>query len=292
MSRSSHHLLALFAVIAAAALWGSTGTVQALLPETREPLVVASIRLIVGALALLVLALVTGGRDAGFHRLRPGGVLLAGISIGLYNLLFFAAVQSAGVGVGTAIAIGSAPIWVSAYDLLVRGEAPRGLRLLGQTLSIAGACLLVFSGSALGASWQGMVQAALAGGCYAAYSIATARMGNGAPPATTAAATFCVAALITAPVLLMLPLRWAATPEAMLLLLGLGVLATGLAYVLYTWGLRHMAAARAVTLALVEPLTAWLLATVILGEPVTAAKFTGAALLLLGLVLVTRRRAG
>jgi DME family drug/metabolite transporter len=42
-----------------------------------------------------------------------------------------------------------------------------------------------------------------------------------------------------------------------------------------------------VTLALAEPLTAWLLATFLVGEQNSAAKIVGAALLLLGLVIVS-----
>jgi DME family drug/metabolite transporter len=51
--------------------------------------------------------------------------------------------------------------------------------------------------------------------------------------------------------------------------------------------LRHVAASTAVTLALTEPVTAWVLATVVVGEPLSAQKVLGAVLVLAGLTVVT-----
>lgn len=281
--------LGVLAVVAAAALWGSTGTVQALLPDARDPLVVGAARLALGAAALMALAALSRGGLAGLARAPRRPVLFAGLAIGLYNLLFFAAVARAGVGLGTAIAIGSAPVWVSLHDTLIRRRPPRGLRLLGQAVSIAGAALLVLSGGGAAGSALGMGLAALSGASYAAYSVATSRAASGeAPPVSVAAATFAAAALVAAPVYALRPVGWAFAPDAWPLLLGLGVFSTGVAYAFYTWGLRHVAAATAVTLALVEPLTAWLLATLVVGEPVTLLKAAGALMLLAGLALTAR----
>lgn len=279
--------LAIAAVIAAAVLWGTTGTIQALLPDGREPLVVAAMRLSIGAAALLVLALVQRESRAGFRRLPVPGIVFAGLAIGLYNVLFFLAVLEAGVGTGTAIAIGSAPIWVTLYEIIVRRQIPGVRRALGQTISIAGACLLVLSGGVEGGSPVGFAIAAVAGSAYAAYSLATSRIGGRAPSATIAASTFAVAALAVSPVMLFVPVAWLSGPQVWLALLFLGICSTGLSYALYTWGLTRVAASTAVTLALVEPLTAWLLATAVVGETVTLAKTVGAVLLLGGLAIVT-----
>ena len=83
---------------------------------------------------------------------------------------------------------------------------------------------------------------------------------------------------------------WLANPAALFGIGFLGLVATALAYVLYTWGLIHVAASTAVTLALAEPLTAWVLATGIVGEPLTPLKMLGAAMVLLGLAAVAATR--
>lgn len=279
-------LAGISAVLCAAVLWGTTGTLQTLLPADREPLVVAAIRLAVGALSLLAMALLAGDSRRAFAHLPLRRVIAAGMAIGLYNMLFFVAVTQAGVGVGTAIAIGSAPVWVTLYEALRLGRLPGPLRAFGQAISILGAALLVLD-SGGGASVGGMVLAAAAGAAYAAYSVATGGLGGRVPPATLAAGTFTVAALIAAPAFIALPVAWAADPTAWPALAFLGVVTTGVAYALFTRGLARVATSTAVTLSLMEPLTAWLLAIFVVGEAVTAQRLIGAGLVFAGLALVT-----
>ncbi|MWD27160.1 EamA family transporter [Aquicoccus sp. SCR17] len=287
--------LGVAAVLGAAMLWGSTGTLQALLPAARDPLVVGALRLLVGALTLLAIAALHGPSRRALAGLRAPWLLAAGGAMAAYNLLFFRAVLDVGVGIGTALTIGSAPVWVLLWELARHRRLPRGLRLLGQAICIAGATILAMAGQALDASAPGIAAALLSGAAYAGYSLLTSRFGGDAPPAAIAAATFGTAALLTLPVLALRPLGWALAPGAWPWLLMLGMVSTGLSYALYTYGLRLVAAGTAVTLALAEPLTAWILATVIVGEPVTAPKLAGALLLIAGLLLVTaipaRRRA-
>ncbi|MDD9742404.1 MULTISPECIES: DMT family transporter [Marinovum] len=280
-------MMGIAAVIAAAALWGTTGTVQALLPEGKQPLVVAALRLSFGAAALIFLAALRPESRRAFRALPPAVVIFAGLAIGLYNLLFFWAVLETGVGVGTAIAIGSAPLWVTAYEIGIKRQLPDRLRVFGQAISICGAALLVLSGADAGASGFGIALAALSGAAYAAYSLATSRISQRAPSATVAAATFTVAAVAVLPVFLIVPLGWLAAPGIWPAMLFLGICATGVSYALYTWGLGRVAASTAVTLALIEPLTAWALATVVVGEVLTPAKLAGAVLLIAGLAIVT-----
>ncbi|KAA9010178.1 DMT family transporter [Histidinibacterium aquaticum] len=275
------------AVVLAAVLWGSTGTVQALLPEGREPLAVGALRLAIGAAALLVLALVRAETRAGLRRVPWRGAIGAGLSIGAYNLLFFWAVLEAGVGVGTAVAIGSAPLWTTAYEAVILRRDPGLLRAMGQGVSILGVALLGLVGGGPAGSLAGLGLSLAAGACYAGYSLITSRSGSRAPSTSLAAATFSVAALATSPVLFLVPLGWSTTLGAWVALAFLGIGATGLSYAFYTWGLTRVAASTAVTLALAEPATAWLLATLVVQEPVTPANLAGVALILVGLAVVS-----
>lgn len=290
MTRPAPYILASSAALLAAMLWGTTGTLQSLLPAGREPLVVGALRLVFGATALMALALAQPAARRAYGHLPPGPLLLAAMAVAAYNMLFFAAILMAGVGIGTAITIGSAPLWVAAYELLRLRRLPPPRKALGQTLAITGAVLLVVSGRAEGLSAHGLALAAAAGLCYATYSLASSSMSARAPSATIASAIFSLAALFSLPVFVIFPASWAFAPEALPWLLALGFLSTGLAYALYTWSLTRLAPSTAVTLALAEPLTAWLLALAIVGETATPLKLAGAALLLLGLYLVTKRK--
>jgi DME family drug/metabolite transporter len=66
----------------------------------------------------------------------------------------------------------------------------------------------------------------------------------------------------------------------------LGLIATGIAFLLFSHALRHVAAATCVTLSLAEPMTAFLLAIVAVGERPSAVAFGGLALVVAGLLLV------
>lgn len=280
---------AIAAVIVAAMLWGTTGTVQALLPADRDPLAVGALRLVIGALALVALALTRPNAKAAFASLPRRAVCFAGLAIGGYNLLFFHAVSAAGVGIGTAITIGSAPVFATAYEMVVLRRPPGWARGAGQVASIAGVALLALTGTAAPGAGIGTVLALGAGGCYAAYSLATSAGGGRVPPLMLAAATFSIAALAVSPVLIVAPLGWI-TPQSWMPLLFLGIAATALSYALYTWGLRVVAASTAVTLALAEPVTAWLLASLALGEPISPRTALGAGLILAGLAIVATAR--
>ena len=279
-------LVSIGAVLLAACLWGTTGTVQTILPADREPLAVGVLRLVFGAVFLIALAMTNRESRQGFRNLPKSTVALAGCAIGGYNLLFFYAVSIAGVGIGTAITIGSAPVWTTAWEIIAQRRAPDRIRLIGQAASIIGVILLGLAGGQTHGSAFGVLLALGSGACYACYSLATSRMTHLAHTNSIAAATFTVAAIITLPALFLVPWGWI-TPKAWGGLIFLGFIATGLAYALYTWGLTRVAASTAVTLALAEPVTAWLLATFFVGEPLTAQSLVGAIMILSGLVVVT-----
>lgn len=283
-------ILGVFAVVLAAILWGSTGTLQAQMPAERIPVVVGVVRLVIGAIALCVLALAIGARPRTLVQLPLGGVILAGCAIGLYNLLFFRGVALAGVGVGTAITIGSAPLWVIGYEIL-RGIIPTRAKAFGLGLCLVGVVLLAGLSADVRPDPLGVLLGLGAGASYAFYSQATSAIKTDLDSSAIAAATFSVAALVTAPALFLYDTAWIWQAQALWPLLGLGVLSTGVAYALYTWGLRHVLPSTAVTLALVEPMTAFFLAVFLLGESVTLPTGVGAGLLLVGLMLVTRAEA-
>ena len=66
----------------------------------------------------------------------------------------------------------------------------------------------------------------------------------------------------------------------------LGLVSTGIAYLLFSHALRHLSGATGVTLALAEPVAAFALAVVVVGERPGWAAFAGLGLVLMGLVLV------
>ena len=60
------------------------------------------------------------------------------------------------------------------------------------------------------------------------------------------------------------------------------------AYAFFTFGISRIGAATAVTVGLMEPLTASILGILVLGETVSAVGIAGSVLILAGLVIVSR----
>jgi DME family drug/metabolite transporter len=116
---------------------------------------------------------------------------------------------------------------------------------------------------------------------------------RGAGSTEALAAQFAIAALILVPFLIASVVSssdigrvWSA--GGIVMLLHLGIFTAGIAYVLYGWGLRTLHASTAVSITLVEPLTAALAAFVVLGERLSVQSWFAGVAILLGLVVLSR----
>ena len=126
-----------------------------------------------------------------------------------------------------------------------------------------------------------------AGLSYAVFTLVNKQLIQTQPSDLAMAMSFCLGAIILAPLLLFVDTRWIATRDGVGVVLHLGVIATGLSYALFGRGLRTISVAETATLSLTEPLTAAALGLLILGEQLTPMAFTGAVLLLAGLTVLT-----
>ena len=111
-------------ILLAAVLWGTTGTAQELGPEAASPLAVGSLRLLLGAAALIVLAVISAPPTSWRWLMRPA-TLVAAAGMAAYQPLFFSGVDRTGVAVGTLLALGSAPVFVGIIESTRAGSWPR-----------------------------------------------------------------------------------------------------------------------------------------------------------------------
>ncbi len=283
-------------VLAAAALWGTTGTAQSLAAPHLSAYWVGALRLVVATIFFTGVVGVQAQRS-GPSALKATGllpwpsVLLAGVCIASYNLAFFAGVKASGVAVGTAIALGSGPVWAGVLQWLITRAVPGAAWWGGTALAVAGGVLMVMGGMAggegsLAISLPGTLLCLLAGASYAAYAVINQRLVQAAPPAAVTLGVFGTAAVLAVPVALALAGRVSLTVADVVTVGYLGVVATGVAYLLFSYALRWVSSATAVTLALAEPLVAFVLAVVVLREAVTAQAVVGLGLVLAGLGVV------
>ena len=108
-------------VLLSAVLFGTTGTAQALGPSGADPLAVGVLRVVIGAVGLVAVS-----RSNPFRDLFANGrwSVMAAVGVAGYQASFFAAVRLTGVGVGTVVTIGSAPVFTGFVGWLVSRTTP------------------------------------------------------------------------------------------------------------------------------------------------------------------------
>jgi DME family drug/metabolite transporter len=271
-------------VLAAALLFGTTGTAQALGPSV-EPLALGAARIAIGAVLLGVVAVAAGARRIGATWPQ---VVLAGACVAVYQATFFVALDQTGVAIGTVVAIGSAPAFAGLFARAFAGEPLRLGWAVATLLACVGVGLLVLGGGGAGAvSGTGVGLALLSGAGYAGYAVWTKRMLTaGGQPESVMAAVFGMGAVLLLPAFVLVPSGALLESGGFALALYLGAIPTALAYVLFARGLARIGAGETATLTLAEPLTAAALGVIVLGERPSALGAAGAALVLAGLALL------
>lgn len=245
-------------------------------------MVVGWVRMAIGAVGLVALA------SAGRGRRRPlprSWLLVAVLSVTAYQLTFFGGVRLAGVALGTAVGIGSAPIWGGLVDWRFVGWRPSPRWVVAAVIAIAGALLVAGEPGDAERPGLGLLLAVGAGASYALYAYALQRLARVGDADQVAATVFTGAAIVLAPTLLLADVSPLVSGRGVLMALHLGLVATTLSYALFTRGVRDTPVATATLLSLAEPLTAVVLGVTLVGEDLTTPAALGVALLLTGVTV-------
>jgi DME family drug/metabolite transporter len=272
---------AIAAALAAALLFGTTGTILVNAPLGADAWSVGCLRLFIGGLTLLVVA--RGGW------VRSPGMLLGAVGVAVFQLGYFLAVERTGVAIGTVVTIGSGPVLTGLINATRTHTRPQRSWLVGTTLSIAGVALLGAVGRSASADLAGIALAVLAGLGWALFStVAKDHITRGHDSTATMATVFCGGAVLLAPFLAWHSPGWVMSSRGAAVAVVLGVVTVGLAYTLYGWALRHLPAPTVITLTLLEPVTAAVLAAAVVHEDIRASGWMGVACVLVGLTITAR----
>ena len=302
-SSASSSAVGIAFVSVAAVLWGTTGTAQSLGAGGLSPFWVGAAQLAVSSLFLGALLAVSHWRLRGragqgvapvqpllpnpVHLgLRPAWFLLASMGIGGYSIFFYEGVTLTGVAVGTAVAIGSGPIWAGLMQALVLRAPLSALWWAGTLVSVAGGAAMVMARGGATLSWSGLALCLLAGLSYAGYALINKRLVTQMSPRVVNFYVFTGAACMAVPIALVqsgLP-QWSLA--AVLVVVYLGVVVSGLAHMLFSIGLRSISGPTGVTLSLIEPVAAFVLAVWVVGERQPLQSWLGLLAVLAGLMLV------
>ncbi|GAA3555050.1 hypothetical protein GCM10022197_07760 [Microlunatus spumicola] len=289
MNASSAARRGLVQISLAGVLWGTGGLAVQLVRE-RVPMSVLTIsawRMGLAAVVLLLAMLVLRGLPdvRRLLRERPGTAVAVGLGTGAYQALYFAAVVNVGVTVATVIALGLAPVLLTLVDSVRSRRAPGPTRALVLVAALGG---LVLVSSSAGTSVTGprpllgVLLAIASGTTYAVSTALGRRVAGVSSPLALATVTSCAGAVGLLPLGLLAPgPHLSGDPVVVGLLAYLGVLTLALAYALLYAGLRTVAGSAAVVATLLEPLTAAVLAALVLGERLGPLGLVGGALILL-----------
>jgi drug/metabolite transporter, DME family len=274
-------------------LWGTGGLTGTLLARAAglSAIAVAAFRLLGGG-GLIVVIRALAGRPWPAGRAVWTRIAVTGLLAALYQSCYFAAVSLTSVSLATLVTIGAAPVIVQAAEPVL-GRRPAGRSAVITTgLALAGLGLLVglpdggFPEAAMLAS---VLLALIAAGGFAAITLIGASPVPGLDDLTVTGFGFAVGGLTLLPLAAVAGgIGFRPSPAAFGLLIVLATGPTAVAYTLYFRGLRTAAASTAALLTLLEPLTAAVLAALILGERLSVTGIAGAAILAVAVIGTVR----
>jgi drug/metabolite transporter, DME family len=273
--------LAPFWVLLAAVLWGTTGTAQALAPETAHPVAIGATRLALGGIPLFIIVLLRGKLN--FRNWPIKETLLASASMACYQPFFFSAVTLTGVAIGTVIAIGSAPVLSGIIEWFFLKKSPARVWWYSTVLSIVGCFMIFINKESVTVDPYGIAMALVAGSSFAIYTLVSGKLVEKHSSISIVAVVFTLSAIFLSPLLFIYDMSWITEGKGFAVSLHLGIVATGVAYFLFARGLINVPSSTAVTLSLAEPLTAALLGVFFLGEHLALTSWLGICFLLLGI---------
>jgi DME family drug/metabolite transporter len=281
------------AIIVTAILWGTTGTAATFAPDV-GPLAIGSAALGVGGLLQAMVAIPALSRARHHLSRRRGLVPLGALAVFGYPLAFYSSMHLAGVAVGTAVSLASAPLFSGAIEVVVDRRRPSGRWLVAAALGVAGTALTcaVHGGSPAGgahgaAGIIGVALGLLAGLTYAVYSWVVQRLlRDGVPRAAAMGAVFGLGGVALLPVLVITEAPILADCVSLGVAAYMALVPMFAGYLLFGFGLTRVPASTATTVTLLEPAVAAVLAVAVVGERLGTLGWMGLALLGLSLVVL------
>lgn len=275
-------------LVALAAIWGAAFIFMRVAAPVLGPVWTPELRVGLGGLALLAWFRLAGF-DAGLGAHWRSYFVVGSVGIAAPFVLYSFAAMHAPASL-LAIVNATAPIFGLAWSAAFGLERVTGRKALGLACGIAGVLLIAQPADAGEGPLFAWAVAASLGACclYGVVGVLIRRFAGSVAPRGMAVGNQLAAAVVLIPLLPLSPPL--AAPSALVIanVLGLSLLASGVAFVLYFRLIADVGATRALTVTYLIPLFGILWGWLFLGEALPAAALAGGALILAGTVLVTR----
>lgn len=280
--------LGILQVISAAVCWGSLGIFSTYLNQQGfSGLQITILRIVTAGILILIMLpkLWPDLKSISFKQyLGLASQSFIGI-LGMTLFYFFAVIQ---IGVGPAVALlYTAPLFSLVFSALLLGEKITRHSLMLVVLGFSGVALMVLDGKS-SINW-GIGLGLLSGLCYSLYGV----LGKQAVKANhSPSLVFFTSILFSASLFIFVPETYTTYAQAMALspitwvyIIGLSFIGTVLPFSLYMSALHKLSATRASTFTTFEPLTAILLAVILLNQSLTLLQYLGVSFIIIASLL-------
>lgn len=274
-----------FSIVLAASLWGTAGTVASF-SNGLSPIAIGSLSLGIGGLLHALLAFKLIKIDLPSILLHKKLVLIGIVATIIYPLSFYSSLSLAGVSVGTVISIGSAPLFSVLLEWIIDKRKLSIKWGISFIFGITGILLLTYGSSvttnyshSVDTHWQkilGIILAIVSGLSYSIYScIVKYLINQGVNARATMGVLFGISSILILPTLFFTAQNFFTSNINILVSFYIAIIPMFIGYFLFSYGLKNVPVSRAVTLSLLEPFVATILAIIVVGENLTNSGFLG-----------------
>lgn len=279
-------------------IWASTFTLIKIGLERITPLNLSFVRSILATFFLLGWLLLKGNRQeiARALKFHLGYI----IGLGVVGVALFNIFQNIGIGLTSSgiasLLVASNPVFILILGASFLGEKITKSKVAGIVLGFVGIIIVTFLGKNMAlllrsGSFWGNILALLSAVCWAVYSVMNKSALKRYSPLILTALAYVFGSLILFFFCFTfedVSLIFQLSLSSWLILLYLGILASGVTFYLWNYALSIMEASRVSVFIFLIPVLAILLGKVILNETITSFTFLGTALVLSGIYLMGR----
>lgn len=269
-------------IFASMFIFGTVGVFVRFIPLPSE--IVALSRGVIGALFLLLVVLIRGGRIL-WEPIRKNllWLLLSGTALGFNWILFFEAQRFTSVAIGT-LCYYMAPIFIIIVSPFLLKERLTVKKSVCVVLALIGMiCISGVIGGKLpgGSELKGIIFGLMAAVLYASIVLMNKQI-KGISAYDKTILQLAISAVTLVPYILLTtdPAALDLSSSSVPMLILVGVLHTGLAYYLYFGSMEHVSGQTAAVISYVDPAVAVLASIFVLGEPMKMIEAFGAVLII------------
>ena len=289
---------ALIALIITVLIWGSSFAAIKIVLDQITPLALSFLRSGVATFALILLL----GFNEGFVKIGEVlrekflyFVLLGATGVTLFNIFQNVGIQYTSSGIASVL-LATNPLFVLVLSIIFLREEINRNRVIGMMLGFFGIVIVIFGGKnimgfLLSSSFAGNILVLFSALCWGLYVIMNKRVLRQYSPLLLTTSAFIFGSLLLF-ILCVFSRNFSVitglSATSWLFVIYLGLISSGLTYLLWNYVLKRMEASKASVFLFLIPIVAILLGKIILAEKITPSLVVGAGLVLSGIYLVER----